>query len=57
MYEVTCDMATLEPPPRDRATMFATVAQDPAASQRFVSMIAGTLSVPEFFTRQLSGAT
>ena len=49
MYDLTCELATLEPPPPEREQLLATVAQDEGASQRFVSMIAGTVSVPEFF--------
>ena len=47
--ELTRDLGTLEPPPPERAALLAAVAGDAEASQRFVSMIAGTLPVPDFF--------
>lgn len=49
MFELTCQMASFEPPPPDQAQLFAAIAADDRASTDFVSMLAGTLPVPEFF--------
>lgn len=49
MYELTCALATLEPPPPDLARSLAAAAADEDAAQRFVSVIAGTLPVDAFF--------
>lgn len=49
MYELTCELATLEPPPPERARLLEAVSRTEHASQRFVSMIAGTVAVPDFF--------
>jgi len=50
IYEQTCERATLVPPPPQAAALLAAVAASPAASQGFISTIAGTLPVPEFFS-------
>lgn len=50
IYEQTCERAACAPPPPDAAALLAAVAANPAASQGFISTIAGTLPVPEFFS-------
>jgi flavin-dependent dehydrogenase len=55
MYQFTCELASLQPPPPEKAAMLAAVAQDPAASDRFVSLIAGSLSFAEFFSPESIG--
>lgn len=50
IYQQTCERATLAPPPPQAAALLAAVAASPAASQGFISTIAGTLPVPEFFS-------
>lgn len=42
-------MANFEPPPDDQAQLLSAVASDAGASEDFVSMLAGTMPVPEFF--------
>jgi 2-polyprenyl-6-methoxyphenol hydroxylase-like FAD-dependent oxidoreductase len=49
MYEFTCDLATLEPPPPERQQLFAAIHGDQAAMDAFVKMNAGTISPAEFF--------
>lgn len=49
IYALTCQLATLEPPPPERAELLAGVAGDQQAMQGFASMIAGTLPVAAFF--------
>lgn len=50
IYEQTCERAACAPPPPEVAALLAAVAADPAASQGFISTLAGTLPVPEFFS-------
>src|SRR5262249_49720721 len=53
MYEFTTQLATLEPPPPEMQQLLATVHESPAAMDAFVSVVAGTLSPPEFFAAQM----
>jgi 2-polyprenyl-6-methoxyphenol hydroxylase-like FAD-dependent oxidoreductase len=49
IYELTTQLATLEPPPPEMQQLFAAVAGNQAAMDAFVSVMAGTLSPTEFF--------
>jgi 2-polyprenyl-6-methoxyphenol hydroxylase-like FAD-dependent oxidoreductase len=49
MYEFTCDLARLEPPPLDLQRLLGAVQTNQAAMDQFVSVIAGTVPVREFF--------
>ncbi len=49
IYHFTCQLAALQPPPPDLAALLAAVARDPRSSDRFVSLIAGSMSFAEFF--------
>ena len=49
MYELTCQFATLEPPPPDMQQVIASILGNQPAMDRFVQMNAGTISPPEFF--------
>lgn len=49
MYELTCQLATLEPPPPEQQRLFAAVAGDRAASDDFARVNAGTISPAVFF--------
>jgi 2-polyprenyl-6-methoxyphenol hydroxylase-like FAD-dependent oxidoreductase len=49
MYEFTCSLATLEPPPPETQQLFAAVHGNQAAMDAFVRMNAGTISPAEFF--------
>jgi flavin-dependent dehydrogenase len=55
MYELTCDFATLEPPPPEMQSLFAAIQRDQAAMDDFVSVMAGTLPVPQFFAPENLG--
>lgn len=60
-YELTCQLGTLEPPPPDQAQLLGAMVGNQEAIQGFVSVIAGTLPVSEFFSeanvgRILAGA-
>lgn len=49
MFELTCQLAAFEPPSPEEAQLFAAVAADRVASDDFVSTLAGTMPVQEFF--------
>jgi 2-polyprenyl-6-methoxyphenol hydroxylase-like FAD-dependent oxidoreductase len=62
MFEFTCDLARLQPPPPEMQQLLAAVATSQEAMDGFVSVVAGTLPVPDFFgpentARIVSGAT
>lgn len=52
MYEFTCQVATLEPPPPEMQQLFAAIAMhgDQSARDAFVKVNAGTISPAEFFS-------
>jgi gluconate kinase len=50
MYEFTCQLATLEPPPPQMQALFASIVGNQQAMDRFVQMNAGTISPTEFFS-------
>jgi 2-polyprenyl-6-methoxyphenol hydroxylase-like FAD-dependent oxidoreductase len=49
MYEFTCQLATLEPPPPEMQQLFGAVSGNPKAMDDFARMNAGTISPAEFF--------
>jgi 2-polyprenyl-6-methoxyphenol hydroxylase-like FAD-dependent oxidoreductase len=49
MYEFTCHLATLEPPPPETQQLFAATHGNQQAMDMFVRMNAGTISPAEFF--------
>jgi 2-polyprenyl-6-methoxyphenol hydroxylase-like FAD-dependent oxidoreductase len=49
MYEMTFQLAHLQPPPPEQQDLLAAVAADRRAADDFVSVQAGTLPIPEFF--------
>ena len=48
MFELTCDLARLEPPPPELERLLGAVQTSQEAMDGFVSVIAGTVPVPEF---------
>ena len=56
MYDFTCQLATLEPPPADLQRLIGAIAGKPAAMDAFVQMNAGTISPAAFFAPQNIGA-
>ena len=56
MYEFTCQLATLEPPPPEMQQLFAAVAGNRTAMDGFVQMNAGTISPAEFLSPANVGA-
>ena len=49
MYQFTCQLATLEPPPPEMQRLFGAIVGNQAAMDAFVRMNAGTISPAEFF--------
>jgi flavin-dependent dehydrogenase len=52
MYEFTCQLATLEPPPPEMQQLFGAIAGNQKAMDGFARMNAGTISPQEFFSPQ-----
>ena len=55
MYELTCQFATLEPPPPDLAHLLAAMAGNQQATDGFARVMAGVTSPAEFFSEQNVG--
>jgi 2-polyprenyl-6-methoxyphenol hydroxylase-like FAD-dependent oxidoreductase len=51
MYEFTCQLATLEPPPPELQQLLGEIHGKQDAMDRFAQMTAGTISPAEFFAR------
>lgn len=49
MYELTCDLANLEPPPTEMQQLFGALRENPAETDRFFGALAFTVPIPEFF--------
>jgi flavin-dependent dehydrogenase len=49
LYEFTCQLATLAPPPPEMQRLFAALRGNPEQTDRFFGLFAQTVSVPEFF--------
>jgi 2-polyprenyl-6-methoxyphenol hydroxylase-like FAD-dependent oxidoreductase len=55
MYELTCQLATLQPPPPEMQQVLGAVVGNQAAMDGFVRMNAGTISPAEFFAPENIG--
>jgi 2-polyprenyl-6-methoxyphenol hydroxylase-like FAD-dependent oxidoreductase len=55
MYEFTCELAKLEPPPPEMQQLMAAMQGNPEAMDGFVSVMAGTLPAPDFFGPENAG--
>jgi len=49
MYEFTCQLAALHPPPPEMQQLFGALRRNQAEADRFFGTIAGTVSIPQFF--------
>lgn len=49
MYDFTCQLAAMEPPPPPMQEIFTALRTNPVGTSRFFGVIAGTVSPPEFF--------
>jgi flavin-dependent dehydrogenase len=52
IYNMTCDMSRLEPPPPEMITLFTALEGDQEETNRFMGTVAGTVPVPEFFAEE-----
>ena len=52
IYELTCQLASFEPPPPQMQQLFAALQGNQEQTNRYFGTIAGTVSVPEFFSPQ-----
>jgi 2-polyprenyl-6-methoxyphenol hydroxylase-like FAD-dependent oxidoreductase len=50
MFEMTCQLATLEPPPPEMLRVLESIRGDQRAMDRFVQMNSGTISPADFFS-------
>ncbi len=50
MFEFTCQLASMEPPPPEMQQLLGAIYGDEAETDNFLSVIAGTLPVPQFFS-------
>jgi hypothetical protein len=55
MFELTCQIAALEPPPPEQQQLFGAIATNQDAANDFASVMAGTLPPPEFFAPENVG--
>ncbi len=55
IYGLTCDFAKIEPPPPEMLQLFGAIYENPEAMDDFVSAMAGTFPVPEFFAPENVG--
>lgn len=49
MYHITCQMATLAPPPPEMQQLFSALQHNQVETNRYFGTIAGTVSIDEFF--------
>lgn len=49
LYEFTCQLATLEPPPPEMLQLFAALRHNQAQTDRYMGTLTGTTPIPEFF--------
>jgi flavin-dependent dehydrogenase len=56
LYEMTAEMATLQPPPLEQQQLIGALVGNQPQIDRFIGTIAGTASIPEFFAPENIGA-
>jgi 2-polyprenyl-6-methoxyphenol hydroxylase-like FAD-dependent oxidoreductase len=55
MYDFTCQLASMEPPPPEMQHLLGAVSASREGGNAFASMTAGTMPVPEFFSPENIG--
>jgi hypothetical protein len=50
IYEFTCGLATLEPPPPEIQALYGTLRHNQTETDRLVGTFAGSVPIPEFYT-------
>jgi hypothetical protein len=56
MYEFTCQLASMAPPPPDMQQLFGAIQGNQTAMDGFARMNAGTISPAQFFSPENVGA-
>ena len=57
MYELTLDLAALEPPPPELAGLLSSIQGDQQAMDAFARMNAGVMAPEEFFAGAAAGSS
>lgn len=52
MYDLTCQLAALDPPSPEMQRLFAALPGDQLAADQFLGTIAGTVPIPAFFSEE-----
>lgn len=55
MYELTCQLAMLKPPPPEMQRLFAALRENQEQTNRFFGTVAGTVPIAEFFAPENLG--
>jgi 2-polyprenyl-6-methoxyphenol hydroxylase-like FAD-dependent oxidoreductase len=55
VYEFTCQLATLEPPPPETQRLFAALRDNQPDTDRFMGVLAGTTPIPGFYAPENLG--
>jgi hypothetical protein len=55
MFDFTCQLATLEPPPPPMQQLFQALRGDQKTTNEFYSAITGSRSLPEFMAAHMPG--
>jgi len=50
VYELTCGLATLAPPPPEIQALYAALIHNPVETNRLIGTFAGTVPIPEFYS-------
>lgn len=57
VFDFTCQMAAVEPPNAEMQQLFAALAHDQAHADQFFGILAGTTSIPDFFSPAIWAAS
>lgn len=55
IYKLTCQFATLQPPPPEMQALFAALRGDQEQTNRFIGTVAGTVPTPDFYAPENLG--
>jgi flavin-dependent dehydrogenase len=55
LYEMTCQFASLQPPPEEQRQLLEALQHNPLQTNRFIGLLAGTVSPMEFFSPENIG--
>jgi flavin-dependent dehydrogenase len=49
MYDLSCNMASLEPPPPEMLALYEALRQNPSECNRYFGTLGGTVAIPEYY--------